>query len=461
MPYNLDRNPENRREWLVLGPDYKPDTRLTRAVERMRETGIAETTWRPYAKAGLRFFDWYWERCIASAVPFTPWDADVQVRTLMDAAINSLDGVITTQTDEPEVRHIAGSDRVLEAVADLVSGTAYLYEGLIRNKHYLFPNPIMLPDALRRPAFLPMLAGGRSGRRILTKFYFRVAGIERPGPRVDDPTIVEKMVEALENLKNMPRAVVMLVKVAIWGLARLSEQISLTIWDWWNASRFRNLIDTKNKGQGEEPAKEQLIPDELVDELTAWANGDRVKLDRFGRTLADWADFLSDESKTLEERKSEAKATPLFPNARKIFYTASGIRDVWFVPAMKKAGLITRFHFIRHAGVCDAYAMIDAMEISEEAKTRKKIAFGRQLGWAWPERMVEWYATSTIKTAEIEIATEWQSNRRAHMRLIASGEAPPRRTPTVRQDRHDRSLKKLFGFRTGNRGGQAAQKVAA
>ncbi len=451
MPYTLDRDPDDKGHWLVLDPLNHPDTRLTAAVERMRETGIAETTWRPYARSGLRFFDWYWERTVSSATPFTPWDPEEQVRSLIDSAIVGLKGTITTTLSEPDVRHIAGADRVLEAVADLVSGTGYLYEGLIRNRHYLFPNPIMLPESKRKPAFLPMLSGGRSARRVLTKFYYRVAGIERPGPRVDDPSLVEQMIDALEDFRNMPRAVILLVKIAMWGLGRLSEQISLTIWDWWKASRFKNLIATKNKGQGEEPVKEQLIPDELADELTAWGNNGRVALDRHGRSLDEWAAFLSDETRPLDERKRQAIETPLIPNRRKGFYSASGIRDVWFVPAMKKAGLVTRFHFIRHAGVCDAYATIDAMEISEDEKTKLKIAFGRHLGWAWPERMVEWYATAEIKTAEIEIATEWQRSRRAHLRLIASGEAPPRRTPAVREHKHDGPLKTLFGLRRGIR----------
>jgi len=451
VPYQLDCDPDDRNRWLVVDPAQQPDTRLYRAVQHMRSVGIADTIVRPYARAGLRFFTWYWERTTSAALPFTPFDSDEQVRVLLDSAIQSMEGKIRVSATEADVRYVEGDDDVMARVQDLISGVAYLYEGLIHHKYYSFPNPIILPIERRRPAFIPMVDGGRGSRRVMTKFFYRVAGIERPGPRVDDPSLVYKVIEALNNFRRTPKAIILLVKISIWGLARLREQTRLTIWDWWKASRFGKLIDTTNKGKRERRTKQQLIPDDLVEELTEWGNGDRQKLDLHGRTLEQWREFLLNESETVEKRMREAKATPLIPNARKSFYTSSGIRDVWYAPAMRAAGLPTRFHFLRHAGVCDANAMIDALEVSEAEKTKLKIAFGRQLGWAWPERMVEWYNTAQAKTLEIEIAAAWQRDRRAHLQLIMGGavHSRPRHVTQIKQVSSDSAVKKLLGFKTG------------
>lgn len=462
MPYLLDCDPNDRNRWLVVDPADQPDTRLCRAIQHMRSVGIADIIVRPYARAGLKFFTWYWERTVSTALPFTPFDADKQVRVLIDSAITSMEGKVRVSGTEVDVRYVEGDDDVLSQVQDLISGIAYLYEGLIHHGYYSFPNPVILPIERRRPAFIPMVDGGRSSRRVMTKFFFRVAGIERPGPRVDDPNLVNKVVEALVQFRRAPTAVIILVKIAIWGLARLREQTRLTIWDWWKASRFGTLINTTNKGKRERRTKQQLIPDELVDELTTWGNGARQKLDLHGRTLDQWREFLSNDAFTLEDRTRQAKATPLIPNANKGFYTSSGIRDVWYAPAMRAAGLPTRFHFLRHAGVCDAIAMIDALEVSEAEKTKLKIAFGRQLGWAWPERMIEWYNTAQAKTLEIEIAAAWQRDRRAHLKLIMEGKAPSRPRPMtkVKQLNSDSAVKKLLGFKTG-RSQSEVQKEAA
>lgn len=451
MHHVAKRDRRNLNKLYVLDPAGKVDTRLGKAAAMFRHVGVSETNTLALIRGGLRFFDFCWHRMQTSALPFSPFDPEDKVRLLFTAALQRLEAITTSKSSDPDIVHVGGSDSVLGIVKDMIPGTAAFYEAMIRNQHYSFANPIILPESRRQLCFVPMPGGGRGERRVLTKYFFRSAGVERPAPRTDDPSLVDKVIEAVEGFIRFPKALIMLLKLAIWGLARLRELTKLRVWDWWKASEFGELIDCSNKGRDEEDAKQLLITSDLVDEFTAWFNADRKPLDRHGRSLDEWREFLRDETKTMAQRMREAKETPLFPNARKGFHSPSGVRDVWYRPAMKAAGLPTRFHYLRHAGINDFIDFVNAMEIDEGERERLKLEFGSHLGWAWPERMMAWYSEPTRRQREIRVASLHQQDRRANLKRIADGHIPPRRRDhtSVAQSKRDSRLKALLGFKRG------------
>ena len=205
----------------------------------------------------------------------------------------------------------------------------------------------------------------------------------------------------------------MIIKTMIEGLARISEQLRLTVWDWWTASQLGAEVATPNKGDRERRTKIQSFSPEHTADLQVWFDVDRRALD---------PDFLSDPTRTKAERRAKAIRSPLFPTANGGFHTRSSVVDRWYRPAMKAAGLPTRTHYLRHAGVSSFLSHLRRREdLTPEQKKAVALQFAIDMGWKWPERMLEGYSAPERQIAKIEARKTWREERQKGLEALLSG----------------------------------------
>jgi hypothetical protein len=287
------------------------------------------------------------------------------------------------------------------------------------------------------------------GMLIVPRFRFRIPRTEGSPLRTDPSDHVINIIPAL-IAAGTPIAIIMMIKVMIEGLARIAEEIRVSIWDWWNASQFGNQIDTTSKRSRGRRVKVQSITDELVTELSEYGNKERVVLDERGWSIEQWRAFLTDSTISMKERRIAAKKAPLFPARHKRFYSRSGVIDNWYRPAMRIAKLPTRTHYIRHSGVNDFLTYIDARhDLDPAEKDAAKLQFGQTMGWRWPLAMLERYSLPARKAAQLVAATDFLTHRRKQQELIAAGLGLPAHATKLTQD--DRQLSRLVKYALGDR----------
>ena len=112
---------------------------------------------------------------------------------------------------------------------------------------------------------------------------------------------------------------------------------------------------------------------------------------------------------------------------------------------MRAAGLPTRTHYLRHSGVNDFLAYIDARpDLTPEEKDAAKLEFGRAMGWKWPLAMLERYSLPARKAAQVAAATDWLAQRRQQQEAIVAGLGRP--APATKPTSNDRQLSRLVKY---------------
>lgn len=419
------RDPMNPQGYLVFEPSGNVSALLTSALTRMGDAGLSRATVNGYSRGALRFFT-YRSRMLgtASTRDLLPWISAHDIRMLFRDFLVSLKGKVEPSTTEADVWHVTARDEDAVAIVQNVCGTFHAFEALV-HAGVLRLNPFEVPIDKRMRRRLPGAHGMANAPFITPRFRFRIPSTVASALRTDSERHFHLIVPALIAF-GVPPSIVMMIKTMAEGLARISEQCRLSIWDYWEASGFGDAIDTTNKGDGDRRVKVQVFSAEHVGEILLFFDGDRRKLDRDGWGLNEWRAFLTDESIPLRIRKAKAIASPLFPNAAKGFYDRSGVVDVWYRPAMRAAGLPTRTHYLRHCGVNNFLAYIAARDdLTAAEKDAARLEFAKSMGWKWPEVMLARYSLPQRRHAAFEVRRGWLDHRAKHDEAITEGLGRP------------------------------------
>lgn len=430
---------------MIEGGSHAPCVVLGEAFTRMHDAGLSSTTVSGYARGALAFFS-HRRRMLGSTTvqSLLPWSSPHDLRMAFRDFLVSLDATAEPSTTETDVWHVKVKEERASEVIQSVCGVFHAFESLV-HAGVLPANPFEVPMADRRARRLPGSHNMKSAPLITPRFRFRIPASAASALRTDSGRHIALIVPALIAF-GVPVSIVIMIKTMIEGLARISEQCRITVWDYWDASRFGDAIDTTNKGEGDARVKVQVFSLEHVGELLIFFDGPRRALDPEGWGLEEWRDYLSDETLPLRIRKAKAMASPLFPKQNGGFYAKSGVVDRWYRPAMKAAGLPTRTHYMRHAGVNAFLAWIAQQEMTEEQKDAARLEFARGMGWKWPEVMLARYSLPERRHAAFEVRRSWLAARVENEKALADGHGRPP-AEVVPMSAADRSMSRLVKFR--------------
>ena len=434
---------------VAFDPTGSVDVIVSAAATTIGETGLAKLTEPAYVRGALTFQTYCHHHATSTAIgAYNPWSLPIDVRELFKEMLRLLGAKIEESTNEKDVWHVTVEEE--DDIADVVAaicGTFHLYEAAASAGLYKWPNPfkVAIEDRIKRK--VPGApANDTNWPTIAPRFRFRIPMGTASAMRTDRTDKVREIVPALVAY-GAPAAIIMMIKTMIEGLARILEQINLSLLDWWEESEFGESIATTSKGRRRRRVKAQHFTPQHHAELVDFADDARKSLDPNGWGLEEWRAFLTNPNIKPSVRKKAARNAPLFPNARGRFYSRSGVLDHWYRPAMRKAGLPTHSHYLRHCGVNDFLAYIDSRpDLTTEEKRAAKLAFGRRMGWKWPEVMLERYSLPQRKEAEIASSADWLRDRRARLDDLRSGLGLVT-AATMPVASTDRQLSKLFRHR--------------
>ena len=410
---------------IAFDPSGEIDSIVSEAATTIGQTRLAQLSEPAYVRGGLRFQTWCHHKSFDAAAGYVSrWllpPVDVQ-RLFLDF-LSTLGADLKESIEEKEVWHVdAKDDERLAEITEVICGTFHLYAAAVNSGLYPWSNPFEIPKDQRVTRRLPGPAGGSADRPVVTpRFRFRIPMGSASTLRTDSRDMLRDIVPALVRY-SAPTPIIMMIKTMIVGLARIREQANLSILDWWEESEFGEAIATTSKGTGRRRIKAQRFTPEHREELHVYFDGDRRRLDANGWGIEEWTQFLRDPTVRVSVRRRAAANAPLFPTARGGFYSRSGILDYWYRPAMKAAGLPTRTHYIRHCGVNDFLAYIEARsDLTHEEKEAARITFARDMGWRWPLAMLEHYSLPQRKDAEIAASSSWLRDRHDRLNDLRKG----------------------------------------
>lgn len=290
--------------------------------------------------------------------------------------------------------HVTPPEHLHNAVVTGLSAASHLYNAA-REIGVTDCNPLQIRDPVKR-------------REPVSRFRAKLsAGSVRT---TREPADVAQVIKALRA--KCPPQVVMLFELMSEGLARLSEQAKLTVWDWAQFD-FQQSIATPNKGDGAMRSKTQVIAPALWGRMIHWFDNERDDpndLDRATyRRLA-----------KTPPGKALMSETPLFPNCSGGFYTYSGLVDVHFRPAMTGALAGTTTHGIRIAGINAFIAWIDSLPISPAEKAEERSKFAEHMGWRWADDMLDYYTAPHRRKQIAALATRFASANSAAIEAIST-----------------------------------------
>ncbi|MCA0891258.1 hypothetical protein [Qipengyuania flava] len=313
-------------------------------------------------------------------------------------------------------------------------GIYHLLEGLLAIDE-LPRNLMAVPEVdrkKRRLASIPAFGGGSP--TVTPKFRFRIPEKAYGTVRTDSAKYYPFIIPALVEY-GAPTPIILMTTVSHDAVLRRCQRISASIWDYWRGSRFDDVILFPNKGSHELRTIQGPLQDSTVGAIAFYGEEERRYLDTRGWTLSQWGEYLSDERVPIRVRRHAAMNEPLFPTRPGKFISASGYSDQWYAPAMKKAGLPQGTHYSKHCGVHLFLDWVDEQEdLTELQRNRLRIAFARNLGWAWPEMMLAIYSMPQRRAAALAVARSWHADRPAMEARIASGEFEPKDRGLTKSD---------------------------
>lgn len=395
----LVRHPDDPGHVQFVGPDGLPDVRATDAARHF-ETYVGKRTAAKYLRGATAMMATFHRRFGSSFDAPSLWDEPAIVSTLWHDLLRA-EGFTPKWSTRDRCYHITVNDSDFDRLNVGLTGMFTLYEAA-RDRH--------LYDGVN-----PMAAEASNASRRMRRTARSLFRLKRAKPRtmrVMVPDIVERVRRAGRRASRAwPAAVTMLIDLMIEGLARLSEQIALTLEDWWLASEFGEKINTPNKGDDFARTKVQVFSAALAARLRIFVNETRVDLPELTggkrRSLDDFRRIAA--AGDLETLRRE----PLFTNSKGGFFSQSGVADYYFRPAMDEAGLHSiASHALRHAGTCAFFAWVKELDIPASEKESLKLEFGDYMGWKWPESMLEHYSEVERRNQATETAIRFLQTRR-------------------------------------------------
>ena len=403
------RHPDGAIDPQIVGADHLPDARATDAARHL-STYVSKRTVPKYLRGGAAMLAAH--AAIHGMDPDfpSPWDEPAIASTMWHDLLKGLK-VDTKWSTRDGCFYLQVADEDFDRVNIALNGMYTMYEAA-RDRHlYLGSNPL----SSNRDG--PNRAGRRAARSL-----FRIRRTKPRTMRIQLASIVERIRRAgRQGTRPWPPSVVMLIDLMIEGLARLSEQIALTLKDWWDASQFGEKINTPNKGDDYARTKVQVFSAGYAARLRLYVNEQRIDCNELTggtrRTLDDFRKLAEGGDLAALEKE------PLFTNAKGGFFSQSGVGDHYFREAMEDAGLdgITS-HAIRHAGVCAFFEWLKEQDMPKEEKEALKLEFGVYMGWKWPQKMLEHYSESERRNQATATAIAFLQARRKQLDAL-EGEA--------------------------------------
>jgi hypothetical protein len=395
------RDPFGAVDVMVVNRSGGPCGFLTEAIRHLT-SHASERTSAKYLRSSIRMFDAALQLAGENAHASGPFEEPELVQILWKDLLKALGATIRWQARSKHYSVTVPPD-LFDRVKSGLYGAFLVYEVLRERKLYAHRNPLATTSPQK---------GGFGKAPVRSLFCLND---DQPHRRpAEQPIPVELIRRAGRTAKRpWPPAVACLFDVMAEGLARLSEQIALTVADWWTGSRFATAIDTPNKGDDGQRTKTQIVTAELAAQLRHYFDYDRI--DPTGRKLRDYERLALAGDLTL------LREAPLFPNKRGGFFSQSGVADYYFRPAMLDAGLKrATSHCLRHAGVNDFLSWVAGLECGAEEKDQLRRSFGRYMGWKWPEAMLDHYGMPTRQREAIDTATRFLVHREERLRSVAS-----------------------------------------
>lgn len=415
----------------IVGLALLPDVKATDAFRHM-DAHVSKRTLPKYWRGAATLLSAQQQLLSLNPNSHGVWDEPELVVSLWTDVFKGL-GLEPKWSSRDGCFHMVVADEEFDGINVALCGLFTMYQSAM--DRHLYPevkNPIGSTITVNRP-----------GRRA-AKALFRVKRAKAKTLRTQIPAIVERIRRAGRSAKRpWPPGVTMLVDLMIEGLARLSEQIALTVKDWWDASEFGDRVNTPNKGDNYARTKVQIMSAAYLARLKWYFDNQRI--DRNHRSLDDYRRLA--EGGDLDALEAEA----IFTNAKGLHFSQSGVADYYFRPAMVKAGLEgVSSHAIRHAGVCAFFAWLKAQDISQEEKKALKILFGEYMGWKWPEGMMDYYGAAERREQAVIVAIEFLQARRIQLDelmlagdLISVNDDDP---PDLVTEHKDQDLARLFAL---------------
>lgn len=415
----------------IMGIGDLPDPRATDAARHI-ETYVSKRTAPKYLRGAAAMLAG-WAALVARDPNVAgPWEEPAIATTMWHDLLKGL-GLEPKWSTRDCCFHLQVRDEDFDRVNIGLNGMYTIYEAA-RDRHLLDgANPLasVAADVPR--------AGRRAARSL-----FRIRRTKPRTMRVQLPAIVERIRRAGRRAtRPWPPSVTMLVDLMIEGLARLSEQIALTLKDWWDASQFGEKINTPNKGDDYARTKVQVFSAAYAARLRLYVDMQRIDKNELAgnerRTLADFRRLA--EGGDLAALEAE----PLFTNAKGGFFSQSGVGDYYLRTAMDEAGLLgVSSHAIRHAGVCAFFAWVAAQDMPKAEKDELKMQFGIYMGWKWPEKMLEHYSETERRNQATATAIAFLQARRQQLdQLEAGADIPPANDDDPVPAHNDADLERL------------------
>lgn len=396
----------------VIGLDLLPEARATDAVRHM-SAYVGRNSLPKYLRGAATLLSAHHQlRAINMHSP-DMWEETALAATMWEDVLKGLD-LEPKWSSKEGCFHIKVADEDFDRTNVALCGAMTLYDSALDRHLYAGErNPLTSTLKINRP--------GRRAARSL----FRIKRDRPKKLRTQLPAIVERIRRAGQSAtRRWPPSVTMLIDLMIEGLARLSEQIALTLLDWWEAGEFGERINTPNKGDEYARTKVQVFSLAYAARLRRYVDVDRVdRLELEGgerRTLEDFRKLaMAGDFETL-------RAEALFTNAKGGFFSQSGIGDYYLRPAMQEAGLdgVTS-HAIRHAGVCAFFAWLAEQDLPAAERAELKLFFGRHMGWKWPEAMLDHYSEPERRKQATEVAINFLQARRQQLEALEEAGLAP------------------------------------
>lgn len=282
-------------------------------------------------------------------------------------------------------------------------------------------------------------------RAALSTSLFRVERIEYRPPR---RTLVQLVADAPERARDAgwPLSLQLYLKVLYQSGTRPSEPAEMTMLDWYIASRFEMKIEAVSKGSRGRRVKKAQFSATLAEELRNYVDGNRRAIAPGALTLAEYLHHGD------EGRHEQLAKQYIFVNSRgerwqyeaiRRRYWNTTIRDTSVDPATGRPPLTPpTMHWLRHLYVYSFLASIEASDLTDAEKDRKREELREYMGWSADTTMLLIYGREfDEKKVASTIAEHIELRKKADEQLAAG--VPVLRKPPSKPAR-SASLDRLF-----------------